>query len=67
MKKEFHQLTRLGKIRRLRGVVAKALENYSLDVDRIVFLAIETNTRFKVTAFTGERYVLRIYSDEEIT
>lgn len=67
MPKEFHQLTRLGKIRRLRGVVSKALDEYALEVERIEFLAIETNTHFKVTATTGDRYVLRIYSDEETT
>ena len=67
MIQDFNQLTRLGKIRRLRGIVAKALEEYALEVKRIEFLAIETNTHFKVIATTGERFVLRIYSDEETT
>ena len=67
MPKAYHQLTRLGKIRRLRRVVFKALENYSLDVCQVEFLAIETNTHFKILTPSGERFVLRIYSDEETT
>jgi len=64
---DFDQLTRLGKIRRMHSVVEKALQNYDLDVKAINFLTIDTNTHFKIRTPTGERYVLRIYSDEETT
>jgi len=60
-------LTRLGKIRRLRAVVFQALKAYDLDVAEVKFLAIETNTHFEVRSISGERFVLRIYSDEETT
>jgi Ser/Thr protein kinase RdoA (MazF antagonist) len=67
MIKAFNELTRLGKIRRLRGVVFKALEEYDILVDWVKFLTIDTNTMFQVRSQTGERFVLRIYSDEETT
>ena len=64
---KYNQLTRLGKIRRLHRVVNIALEAYDLEVSQIKFLTIETNTHFKILTPSGERYVLRIYSDEETT
>jgi len=64
---KYEHLTRLGKIRRLRNVVYKALENYDIDVVKVKFLTIATNTMFVVWAKTGEKFVLRIYSDEETT
>jgi len=67
MKKRFEELTRMGKIRRLRAVVFKAMEDHDIEVDEVKFLTIETNTMFVVRARTGERFVLRIYSDEETT
>ena len=65
--KAFNQLTRLGKIRRLRGLVLKALEDYELVINWVRFLTIETNTMFEVRAEDGRRFVMRIYSDEETT
>ncbi len=67
MKKRFEDLTRLGKIRRLRNVVLKAIEAYQIEVEEVKFLTIETNTMFVVQAKSGEKFVLRIYSDEETT
>jgi Ser/Thr protein kinase RdoA (MazF antagonist) len=65
--KPYDELTTRGKLRRLRSLSLKALEEYHLQVKRLKFLAIETNTMFRVDAEDGERYVLRIYSDEETT
>jgi len=65
--KAYTELTRLGKIRRLRQVVLSALAEYDLRVEWIKFLTIETNTMFQIRAEDGERFVLRIYSDEETT
>lgn len=65
--KPYDELTRIGKIRRLRTLVFKALEQYELRVELVKFFTIETNTMFQIRADDGERYVLRIYSDEETT
>jgi Ser/Thr protein kinase RdoA (MazF antagonist) len=63
----YDKLTRLGKIRRLRQVALKALEQYELRVKWVKFLSIETNTMFQIRSEDNDRYVLRIYSDEETT
>jgi Ser/Thr protein kinase RdoA (MazF antagonist) len=65
--KPFDQLTRLGVIQRLRRVALRALKAYDLEVKWVRFLTIETNTMFQVRTEDGERYVLRIYSEEETT
>jgi Ser/Thr protein kinase RdoA (MazF antagonist) len=65
--KSYDELTKLGKIRRLRQVVFKALEQYELSVEKVKFLTIATNTMFQVWAGKGEKYVLRIYSEGETT
>ena len=65
--KEYNQLTQRGKLRRFRKLTIKALEHYDLDVRSIKFMTIDTNTMFKIQTEGGERYVLRIYSDEETT
>jgi Ser/Thr protein kinase RdoA (MazF antagonist) len=65
--KLYSELTRRGKMRRLRGLAIKALEAYPLSVKEIRFLTAETNTLFKLQTEDGERYVFRIYSDEETT
>lgn len=65
--KSFDQLTRLGKIRRQRKLVYKALEAYDIEVEAVHFLADHTNTLFKIVAKDGTRYALRIYSDGETT
>ena len=65
--KPYSELTRIGKIRRLRQVVTEALAEYSLEVEWIKFLTIETNTMFKIQSTDGKKFVLRIYSDEETT
>jgi Ser/Thr protein kinase RdoA (MazF antagonist) len=65
--KPYDELTRRGKLRRLRQVVLAALADYDLHVAQVRFLVIHTNTMFRVDAEDGTRYVLRIYSDEETT
>ncbi len=67
MIKPYDNLTRLGKIRRLKQIVLKALEQYDLRVKWVKFLTIETNTMFQIQSEDGDRFVLRIYSDEETT
>ncbi|MCJ7535820.1 MAG: phosphotransferase [Anaerolineales bacterium] len=65
--KPFNELTRRGKLRRLRNLAVKALTDYDLRVQWIKFLADDTNISFKVRSVDGENFVLRIYSDEETT
>lgn len=65
--KPFDELTRLGKIRRLRPLVFKALEQYDLQVEQVKFFTIETNTMFQIRTEDSEKLMLRIYSDEETT
>ncbi len=65
--KPYNKLTRLGKIRRLRHAAIKTLEQYDINIKRIKFLTIETNTMFRIDSEDGKKYVLRIYSDEETT
>lgn len=65
--KPYEELTTRGKLRRLRSLSLKALEEYDLQVKRLKFFAVETNTMFRVDAQDGARYLLRIYSDEETT
>ncbi|MFK7805654.1 MAG: phosphotransferase enzyme family protein [Anaerolineae bacterium] len=65
--KAYTELTRLGKIRRQRKLVYKALEAYDLNVSAVHFLADHTNTLFRVETEEGKRYALRIYSDGETT
>jgi len=67
MPKDYHQLTRLGKIRRQRDLVYKALEDYNLEVSQVRFLTIETNTLFEIRSTSGERFAMRIYTDGETT
>ena len=67
MMKPYGELTRIGKIRRLRQLVLKALDEYDLRVERVKFLTIGTNTMFQIRSADGEKLVLRIYSDEETT
>lgn len=65
--KSYNELTKRGKLKRLRQLALKALEQYDLRVKWVRFLTTETNTMFQIQAEEGERYVLRIYSDEETT
>jgi Ser/Thr protein kinase RdoA (MazF antagonist) len=48
-------------------VVLKALQAYDLSVHSVSFFTIATNTLFKIRSTGGEKYVMRIYSEEETT
>jgi Ser/Thr protein kinase RdoA (MazF antagonist) len=63
----FDQLSRRGKIGRLRVIAENSLLNYDLSIKQLRFLVQETNTMFRVDSQDGERYALRIYSDGEST
>jgi len=65
--KPYHELTCRGQLRRLRRLALEVLNSYNLDVKKVSFFTIETNTMFRVDTETGGKYVLRIYSDEETT
>ena len=65
--KPYHELTSRGQLRRLRRLVLEVLTSYDLVVKQVSFLTIETNTMFRVDTEDGDKYVLRIYSDEETT
>ncbi len=65
--KPFDELTRLGRIRRLRSLVFEALEAYDFQVEQVKFFTIETNTMFQIRTADGEKLMLRIYSEEEST
>jgi len=65
--KAYKELTETGKIRRLRRLALKVLEQYDLPVSRIRFFAIETNTMFRIDTPGGKRYMLRIYSNDDST
>jgi Ser/Thr protein kinase RdoA (MazF antagonist) len=45
----------------------QALTHYDLSLKWVKFLTTETNTMFQLQAQDGQKYVLRIYSDEETT
>lgn len=65
--KPYDELSRTGKLRRMRKLVIKVLADYNLDPAWVKFLADDTNISFKIRSREGENFVLRIYSDEETT
>jgi len=65
--KPYDELTQQGQVRRLRQLTLEALQAYDLRVKRLSFFSRETNTMFKVQSDSGERFMFRIYSDEETT
>lgn len=65
--KPFIELTRLGKLRRLRKLALKALDNYDLDISWVRYLTQESNTMFYLQTTEKQKFVLRIYSDEDST
>jgi len=58
--KEFHDLTVIGRARRLRAVVGAALDHYDLDVARIRLITNETNGIFRVDTTDGAKHVMRV-------
>ncbi len=63
--KPYEELTFRGKINRLRALCIKALEAYPIEVARVRYLTTESTTMFRVDARDGEKYVFRIYSQQD--
>ncbi len=58
--KDFHTLTVQGKVRRLRALALKALEQYPFEVARLRLMGVYTNLLFRVDTTDGATYMLRI-------
>ena len=65
--KPFTQLSPRGQRQRLVALARRALESYDLPVQQVRFFRQETNALLRVTAQMGERFVYRIYSEEDST
>jgi Ser/Thr protein kinase RdoA (MazF antagonist) len=61
----FHELTRLGQVRRLRTLAEQALVHYDLDVQRLRLLATDTNVLFRVDTRQRRSFVLRLTAPNE--
>ena len=64
--KAWEDLTRLGRDRRIRALVRRALEEYDLEIEAMRLLADETNTLFRLRARDGAQYVARVGLDGPI-
>jgi Ser/Thr protein kinase RdoA (MazF antagonist) len=60
--KLFKNLTKIGKLRRLRELACAALQQYDLNDPQLDFYAFATNLLFRVTTASGERFMLRLAS-----
>ena len=58
--KPFHQLSRLGKARRMRPLALRALEQYDLQVTGLELVGVFTNMLFRVRTAGGVSYLLRV-------
>ncbi|MEM7113480.1 MAG: phosphotransferase [Chloroflexota bacterium] len=61
----FNELTRLGKVRRLRPLAKEALTHYDIDIKQLRLLATDTNVLFRVDTHDKRSYVLRLTSPAE--
>src|SRR4051794_21348737 len=59
MQEAFHSLNHRGQVRRLTALARSALQAYSLPGARLRLLAHSWTTTFRVTASSGDQYVLR--------
>jgi Ser/Thr protein kinase RdoA (MazF antagonist) len=57
---QYLNLSRLGKLRKLRQLAVVALSHYDLDEPILTYHAFETNLLYRVTASSGERFMLRL-------
>jgi Ser/Thr protein kinase RdoA (MazF antagonist) len=76
--KEYKQLTRLGRLRRLRVLARLALKMYGLEDARLTFIQYEGNVTFRVDvspphqpitrngAYIRDRYLLRIHTSSNL-
>ena len=58
--RQYNDLTKSGKLRRLRGLAVTALDRYGLSGASLRFHQFETNLLYRVQASDGERYMLRL-------
>jgi len=58
--KPFNELSRAGKLRRLRDLGAAALTHYWLTSAEITYHGFDTNLLYRVTTASGERFMLRL-------
>ena len=58
--KPFSDLTAAGKLRRLHNLAVAALALHNLRNPKLSFHCFETNLLYRVTAASGERYMLRL-------
>jgi Ser/Thr protein kinase RdoA (MazF antagonist) len=65
--KPFNALTERGQVLRLRRLAEKVVQEYDLPVNRVSFMVRMTNFLFRVETATGQKYVLRVYSDDDST
>ena len=61
----FNDLTERGQVRRLRQLALNALAAYDIAVARLQFVAVHTNTLFRVRTADGQNYMLRICTPGE--
>jgi Ser/Thr protein kinase RdoA (MazF antagonist) len=59
---EYSCLSRSGKLRRLHELAVTALARYDLDQLEIAYHGFDTNLLYRVTAGSGERFMLRLAS-----
>lgn len=60
--KSYADLTRAGKLRRLRALAESALQQYDLKDPVLTYHTFATNLLYRVTTASGERYMLRLAS-----
>ncbi len=58
--KQFNNVSRRTKLKRLKKIVEKALLNYDLDVDIVRFYAEHSNVMYSITTKSGEKYIMKI-------
>lgn len=58
--KPYSDLSTVGKLRRLRDLALAALDEYDLEGPEIVYHSFSTNLLYRVTALSGERFMLRL-------
>jgi len=63
--KPYDELTFRGQILRLRQLCLKALEAYPIEVARVRYLTTASTTMFRVDARDGQKYVFRLYSEQD--
>jgi Ser/Thr protein kinase RdoA (MazF antagonist) len=63
----FDSLTQRGQQRRMLHMAYQVMKNYNLEVRQITFLTMATNMLYKVVTTSGEKLVLRFYSDKDST